>query len=266
LTDSKGRPTGAIVGFLRSLGAYKKRFPGARVWVCWDGSSQRRKAMYPDYKANRTHSANAPSEEMSWLKSNLHLCGVFQAFNLKEEADDVIASLVRGPFENSSNIIVSTDRDMLQLVSEFTQQLCPNVGMSKEKLYNSDLVKEEYGVLPEFIVHIRALSGDSSDNIHGVPGFGLKTAGKLIKLYGTAPKLLASNLAGLGKPQMAKLREYEKRILENIELLTLKDVEYTQIESNPNQKGIEDLLKELEISDSIMAAFFPSNDRQCTLC
>lgn len=259
LIDSKGRPTGPIVGFLKSLGAYKKRFPEACIYVCWDGSSQRRKAIYPKYKANRVpRSENGSSFGMEWLRETLPLLGVLQAFNPIEEADDVIASLVRGKLQNDLNIIISTDRDLLQLVSEFTHQLCPNVGSSKEKLYDPAMVESEYGVQPKFIVHIRALSGDSSDNILGVGGFGLKTASKLIKLYGTVSVLLKSNLAGLGQSQLAKLRANEQRVLSNVDLLTLKDVSFDQIASNPNQIEVAARLKELEIkADSVLAVFFP---------
>jgi 5'-3' exonuclease/transcription antitermination factor NusG len=260
LTDSQGRSTGAVVGFLRSLGAYKKRFPEAQVYVCWDGSSQRRKAMYPEYKANRVSRTEktAPLFEANWLRENLPIFGVLQAFNPVEEADDVMAALVRGPLRDCPNILISTDRDLIQLVSEFTHQLCPKVGAGKEKLYNPALVKSEYGVPPSSMVHLRALSGDSSDNIPGVSGFGLKTAAKLIKLYGTVTRLLESNLAGMGKAQMAKLRASQQQVLKNVDLLSLQDVQFDQIGSNPNQREAEARLNELEIKpDPILAAFFP---------
>lgn len=258
LTDSKGRSTGGVVGFLRSLGSYKKRFPTASIYVCWDGSSQRRKAMYTEYKANRISRSGAPSFGWDWLKETLPLLGVEQAINPEEEADDVMASLVHGALRDQPNIMITTDRDLLQLVSEFTNQLCPAVGAGKEKLYDLALIQEEYGVSPPTLVHIRALSGDSSDNIAGVPNFGLKTAAKVVKMYGTVNSLLASNFVGLGKAQVANLRASEKQILLNVELLTLRDVPFHQIRSNPNQIEVEARLKDLEIkSDPILAAFFP---------
>jgi 5'-3' exonuclease/transcription antitermination factor NusG len=264
LTDATGRPTGAIVGFLRSLGSYKKRFPTASIYVCWDGSSQRRKAMFPEYKGNRvSRSEGEPSFGWAWMRETLPLLGVLQAFHPEEEADDVIAALVHGPLKDLPNVILTTDRDMLQLVSEFTYQLCPAVGAGKEKLYDPALVEAEYGVPPTSMVHVRALSGDSSDNIPGVPNFGLKTSSKIVKLYGTVTALLRSNLAGLGKAQVANLREHEKQILLNIDLLTLRDVEFRQIESNPNQTEVEARLVALGIkSEPILAAFFP---RQLTI-
>jgi len=263
LTDSEGRPTGAVVGFLRSLGAYRKRFPSANVYVCWDGTSQRRKALYPDYKGNRVSRSGAPSFGWSWFRETLPLLGVQQAFNPEEEADDVMATLVRGPLSDQPNVMITTDRDLLQVVSEFTHQLCPAVGSGKEKLYDPELVEAEYGVPPTSMVQIRALSGDTSDHIPGVSNFGLKTAAKVIKLYGTVTALLGSNLAGLGKAQVANLRESEKQVRLNVDLMTLRDVEFRQIESNPNQKEVEARLVALGIKpEPILAAFFP---RQLTI-
>jgi 5'-3' exonuclease/transcription antitermination factor NusG len=263
LTDADGRPTGAVVGFLRSLGAYKKRFPSANIYVCWDGTSQRRKAMYPDYKGNRASRSGTPSFGWGWLRETLPLLGVQQAFNPEEEADDVMATLVRGPLSGQPNIMITTDRDLLQVVSEFTHQLCPAVGSGKEKLYDPELVEAEYGVPPTSMVQIRALSGDTSDHIPGVPNFGLKTSSKVIKLYGTVSALLGSNLAGLGKAQVANLRESEKQVHLNVDLMTLRDVEFRQIESNPDQKEVEVRLVALGIKpEAVLAAFFP---RQLTL-
>lgn len=258
LVDSKGRSTGPIVGFLRSLGSYRKRFPGAVIYVCWDGSSQRRKMRFPEYKANRVSRSGAPSFGIEFLRDALPLLGVQQAWHPEEEADDVIATLVRGPLKDQPNVIVTTDRDMLQLVSETTHQLCPAVGAGKEKLYDPALVETDYGVPPKQLVHVRALSGDSSDNIPGVPNFGLKTAAKVVKLYGTVGAVLGSNLAGLGKAQVENLRRSASQVQLNVELLALCDVAFRHIESNPNQTEVEVRLRDLEIKpDQILTAFFP---------
>lgn len=257
LTDSQGRSTGPIVGFLRALGSYHKRFPGVNVYVCWDGSSQRRKLMYPEYKANRSSRSGQPSFGIDWLKENLPFFGVVQAYNPEEEADDVMASLVRGPLKDAPNVMVTTDKDLLQVVSDSTHQLCPAVGAGREKIYDPFLVKSEYGVTPDRMVHIRALSGDKSDNIPGVVGFGVKTASKIVGLYGTVTSLLKSNLAGLSKSQVAKLRANEQQILKNLELLQLRDVSYRQIDAQSDKVTAERHLRDLEIkAEPIIKAFF----------
>jgi DNA polymerase-1 len=200
---------------------------------------------------------------LQWLQETLPSLGVHQAFNPEEEADDVMASLVRGDLAGAPNVLVTTDRDLLQVVSEFTQQLCPAVGAGKEKLYDPVLVEKEYGVPPGSMVQLRALSGDSSDNIQGVPGFGLKTSGKVVKLYGTVSALLGSNLAGLGKAQVSNLRAHADQVRKNVDLLKLRDVSFSKIESNPDQTTVVGRLEGLGIKPGpIVSAFF---DRQLTI-
>lgn len=257
LTDSQGRPTGAIVGFLKSLSAYKKRFK-CDIYVCWDGSSQRRKAMYPDYKGNRPSRSGEVHFGWLWLKELLPLLGVRQAYNPVEEADDVMATLVSGPLKNSRNLMITSDRDLLQAVSESTHQLCPASGTGKEKVYDPALVKADYGVVAPLMVQLRALSGDTSDHIPGVPGFGPKTASKVIQAYGGVDALLRSNFAGLTKGQVANLRASADQIKLNVSLMTLRDVEITEISENPDKEEADNRLKQLDVkSEPILAAFFP---------
>lgn len=219
LKDSRGNPTGAIVGFLNTLASLKKRFPGVEVYVTWDGSSDRRRAMFGAYKTGRGNPR--ATFEITWLQQNLPSFGVYQAWNDVEEADDVIATLVRGPLAGQSNLIFSNDRDLLQLVTESTNVLVPAVGAGKEKLFGPAEVEAEYGVPPAVLPQLRALAGDTSDTIPGCPNCGLKTAAKLVKLYGTVDKLLSSNLAGLSKGLVANLRAADKQVRLNVRLMTL---------------------------------------------
>jgi len=257
LTDSQGRRTGGVVGFLRSVAAYRKRFPSGSIYICWDGSSQRRKAMFEGYKGNRISRSEEPSFGWAWLREVLPMMGVHQAFNPEEEADDVMAALVRGPLSGATNLIITSDRDLLQVVTEFTHQLCPAAGGAKEKLYDPAGVEAEYGVPPRSMVQLRAISGDTSDHIPGAPGFGLKTAAKALKPYGTVRTLFQSNLAGLTKAQAASLRASSKQVLLNIELMSLRDVPFSQIKPNKDQEAAHARIKALSIRpDSILTAFF----------
>jgi 5'-3' exonuclease/transcription antitermination factor NusG len=259
LSDSQGRVTGPVVGFLRALGAYRKRFPAATIYVCWDGSSQRRKAMYEGYKGNRASRSGEPAFGWDWLRETLPKLGVHQAWNPSEEADDVMASLAWGPLQYSPNILVTSDRDLLQVVSESTHQLCPAVGAGTEKLYDPNLVTAEYGVPPASLVQLRALSGDTSDHIPGVPNFGLKTASKVIKMYGDVDTLFKSNLAGMSKTHASNLRASEAQVRLNTQLMALQQVPFTEIRSNPDQTEAEVRIKSLEIKpESILQAFFPA--------
>lgn len=259
LCDSQGRPTGAIIGFLRSLGSFRKRFPGANVYVTWDGSNQRRRKLFAGYKASRM--ARVPlTFEGEFLKDILPLIGIHQAWNPEEEADDVIATLVQGSLKGQRNVFISTDRDLVQLVTETDHQFVPAVGPGKEKLLTPDSVQQEYGVSPKEILCVRALSGDPSDEIPGASGFGLKTAAKLVRLYGSLERLFTSNFAGLSKSQYASLRASEGQVRLNRTLMALQpDLPLTLLGSNPDQNAAASRLREVDIQpDPILAAFLPA--------
>jgi len=256
LKDSQGRPTGAIVGFLNTLASLKKRFPGASFWVTWDGSSQRRKAMFGGYKAGRGHPR--ATFETSWLQENLPFFGISQAWNAVEEADDAIATLVKGSLAGQTNYIFSNDRDLLQLVTETTSQLIPAVGAGKEKLFGPAEVEAEYGVVPSMMPQLRALAGDSSDTIPGCQNCGLKTASKLVMLYASVEKLLASNMAGLAKGLTKNLRASEQQIRLNVKLMTLvSDLDLTVIPPDEDEKAAAARLQEVDVKPGrLLASFF----------
>lgn len=223
LADSKGRPTGALYAFLRSLGALRKRFHDAVFFVCWDGSSQRRKALYPEYKANRKAHQPVEFDQVAYLREKLlPQLGIVQAYNPQEEADDVIGTMVRGPLEDHRNVIVSTDRDFLQLVSRNTVLLVPSVGGRKEIMFDPDLVEHEYQVPPEKMVCFRALVGDSSDNLPGVGRIPKKILASLVRSHDTVDGIFSSGLAGVTRKQYERLREAENRVKLNVGLMTIR--------------------------------------------
>ena len=256
LKDSKGQPTGAIVGCLNSLAALKKKHPEAEIWVCWDMPSTHRKALYPAYKANRK--PLRATFEVDRLKSFLPLLGVWQVSAEGQEADDVIACLVRGRLEGQRNLIVSNDRDFMQLVSMTTHVLVPAVGGGKEKVCAPDVVGADYGVTPTQMLHLRALCGDASDNIPGAPGCGTKTAAKLLGMYGTVNGIFQSNLAGLSPALCEKLRGAEKQVRLNLLLMALS-IELDLVLTPPS---IDPLAISLGLEDirmnptRVLAAFF----------
>ena len=264
LKDAKGRSTGGIIGFCQSIASLKKRYPSATFYVTWDGSSQRRKAMFAGYKASRSDRSPMATFEVQYLKSILPKLGVSQAFNPEEEADDVIATLVRRRLRGQHNAFLTTDRDLLQLVSETDFQLVPAVGSGKEKLYTVESVTTEYGVEPDRILHVRALVGDTSDEIPGADGFGLKTASKLVKLYGTLDRLFSSNFAGLTPKQFNNLRAAERQVKLNLELMKLQDdLTLTFVGPDPDQIAASERLREVDVkADALLAAFFPNASGQ----
>jgi 5'-3' exonuclease/transcription antitermination factor NusG len=265
LTDSQGRPTGVILGFLRSLGALRKRWTSA-MYVSWDGSSQRRKSKYPDYKANRPSHAGPPTfDQIGYLRKILPALGVYQVFNPNEEADDVIATLVRKKLSSQKTVIFGTDRDFLQLVSDNVSVLIPALGARKEVMFDPEGVKEHYGVAPEVMVQLRALLGDSSDNLPGVPRVPKKVLKQLIQAYGSVDAVYRSGLAGVSKVQYDRLRSAEPQARINVDLMALKDVPFTRVDPNPNPDEVAALLRAVEITpNSILETFFERSSEHAT--
>lgn len=269
LKDSHGRPTGVILGFLKGLGALKKRFPDAALHVVWDGSSRRRKQRFGDYKGNRDSSSatamtfEAPSgirfDPVRVLRELLPLFGIRQAWNPDEEADDVLASLVRGDLSSETNVIFSTDRDLLQLVTPTTSLLTPPAGSRNEILYDPGIVVKTMGVPPGKVLDLRSLYGDTSDNIPGVPRVPKKVLRSLIQAHGSVDSIFRSGLAGLTKGQYERLRSAEPQVRINVELMTLVDVSFTTASPDVDPDNVAQRLHELDIDpDSLLETFFGS--------
>lgn len=257
LKDKQGRPTGAIYGFLRSLASLQKRFPKASLHVCWDGSSKRRKAAFEGYKANRPVRGSDSFDQVGFLRGILPFVGVTQHWNPDEEADDVIAALVKGPMAEQRNIIVTTDHDLLQLVGRTTILLTPAVGAGKEKLYDEDLVVSEYGVEPAKMPHLRALTGDASDNLPGVFRVPSKILAALVRSYGTVDGIFSSGMPGVSKSQYSKLREAEAKVRMNADLMTLRsDIPVIRTDPNPDKAVAEARLADVDASPDIISVFF----------
>jgi 5'-3' exonuclease/transcription antitermination factor NusG len=264
LTDRNGRPSGMVFGFLRSVAALKKRYPEASFWVAWDGSSQRRRSRYPEYKANRKArkgSAVSAGEEsfdpLQCLRDLLPSVGLRQVWNSREEADDVIATLVRGELEGQTNLVYSTDRDFLQLVSSSTKLLYPAIGSRREVLFDVTTVEHQFGVLPERVLQLRALFGDKSDNLPGVPRVPKKILKSLVQSHGDVDGVYTSGLSAVNRGQYERLRGAEPQVRINLEVMALVDVEVSRTDPDVDEDGVARRLEDLDIkAASILQAFF----------
>ncbi|WP_225029472.1 DNA polymerase I [Xinfangfangia pollutisoli] len=192
LTRSDGLPIGAVAGFASILWSEITRDAknaATHIAVVFDYSSKTfRNEIYPQYKANRP----PPPED---LRPQFPLTReATRAFNVAclevegYEADDIIASLARQAVEaGGSCTIISSDKDLMQLIR-------PGIDMHdpmKNRPIGPDEVMEKFGVTPDKVVDVQALAGDSTDNVPGAPGIGLKTAALLINEYGGLDELLA---------------------------------------------------------------------------
>lgn len=260
LTDSQGRPTGAIVGFIRTLGSLRKKHPDARIYVTWDGSNKRRQASFPDYKGNRRKADPAATkgfDQFAFLRQTLPMFGVWQGTNPDEEADDIIAALAREELRGQNNLIFSTDRDLLQLVTETTLMLVPGVGGRKDAMFDQAAVEKTFGVPPERIVQLRSFFGDPSDNIPGVPRVPKKVLRSLVQAHKTVDGVYASGLTGITKSQYEKLRGSEPQVRINVGLMTLLDVPVSITDPNVDADTAATRLQELSINSApLLEPFF----------
>lgn len=192
--DEDGQHIGGMMGFLKSLGLAIRTFKPTRCIVVFDGKggSQRRRKIYPQYKANRkppvrlnrAYDLTTDEQEkqnMKWqLVSLVEMLECLPVTILaldNVEADDVIAHLSQlVTMVNGHSIIYSTDKDFFQLASESVKIYNP----IKKKTFDVDVLLEDYGIHPVHFHFFRALNGDKSDNIDGIKGVGEVTLKKYI--------------------------------------------------------------------------------------
>lgn len=197
--DSNGGHVGGIVGSLRSLKSYIRDSAPTRTVVVWDGEggSAKRRSIYKEYKAgrkprlNREYDFDESAQEgqrnmhkqLTSVKRYMGLLGVHQIEVQDIEADDVIGYLARHVYAEDEKVIVSSDKDFLQLVDSKTLVYSP----TKKLYYTCDKITEEFSCLPENFIYLKAMIGDGSDNIKGVKGLGVKTVAKLFPFLATTP-------------------------------------------------------------------------------
>lgn len=243
--DVNGERMGGTTGMIISIRKIINDFRASNCLVVWDGEggSQKRKSIYSEYKSGRTVRLNRHDDDLEHdavaalenFKRQIHasrdyltMLGVPQVRADGVEADDLIAYVAGKMYHPHGCVIVSTDQDMLQLVSQSSPDRSEVKVYSpiKKVMYDHAKFISEYGVLPENFRLVKSLTGDSSDNIEGIKGFGVKTITKsfpfLLERYATADDVLIS--AGALKGIAGKrLLEEKSRFLENITLMDLSE-------------------------------------------
>ncbi|MFH1846763.1 MAG: DNA polymerase I [Candidatus Omnitrophota bacterium] len=252
LSTSKGLPTNAIYGFINILRKLIKEYTPLMITIVFDTPVPTlRHKKYEQYKIQR----NPMPDDLSWqipkIKEIINAYGI-TTFELDGyEADDIIATLAVTAEKNGINVVIVTaDKDALQLVNKNTIVLSPHT--DKVKLYGIAEVKEKYGVEPEEMIDFMALMGDASDNIPGVRGIGRVTAGKLINEYGGLDKIY-ENINGISSVTLKnKLREGKDMARLSQDLVTLQKDVPIDFDVNKLKKGDLDteklsrIYKELE--------------------
>ncbi len=184
LTTKDGRFTNAIQGFMNIFLSLKNEYKPDRVAIAFDLKAPTfRHEMYKDYKAGRKGMPDELREQMPVIKQLLKILGYKIIEQEGWEADDILGTISAACKGEDKCFIATGDRDSLQLISDNSVVL---LATSKGTVYyDKAKLFEDYGVEPYQMIELKALQGDSSDNIPGVPGVGPKTAGDLIKKYTT---------------------------------------------------------------------------------
>lgn len=192
LTAKDGRYTNAIYGFMNIFNKLLTDCEPDRVAIAFDVKKPTfRHEMYSEYKAGRHAMPDELRQQIPVLKELLTDLGYKTVEKAGWEADDILGTLSVQMKDGDKCFIATGDRDSLQLVSDKTTVLLTSTKMGKTQTvpYDCEKLMEEYGVQPWQMIELKALQGDSSDNIPGVAGVGPKTAGDLIKKYGSVEKI-----------------------------------------------------------------------------
>lgn len=256
---SDGLPTGAVNGFCTML--YKlledsrsdasKNKPTHFVVIFDSARKNFRNEIYKDYKANRTETPEDLAPQFEYIRKSVEAFNVTSAEMLNYEADDLIATYTDKIIKKGAKVtIVSGDKDLMQLVKPGVRLYDP----MKSRVLGNKEVKEKFGVEPSKVVDVQALAGDSSDNVPGVPGIGIKTAAELINKYKSLETLLEkAHEIPQNKRRETILKNKNKAILsrklvelkndvpvkQKIETFTLKKI---------NKEKLYDFLREMEFN------------------
>ncbi len=192
LSTKDGRFTNGIYGFLTIFLRLKEEYEPDAVAVAFDVKGPTfRHEMYDGYKAQRKGMPPELAEQLPVLKELLAALGIKTVESPGWEADDILGTLAGACGEDDRCIIATGDKDSLQLIGPNVSVVLSYTGMGRPQSvpYSVEKVKEEFGVTPEQLIEVKALMGDSSDNIPGVAGVGKKTATDLIQRFGSVENL-----------------------------------------------------------------------------
>ena len=222
--STHGYQMGGCIGFLKTLRRIINEQAPSAIYVAWEGGgSNKRRALYSEYKMNRRpeklnrfyeddipDSDDNKKHQIIALLSMLKCAPLCQVYVSDCEGDDVIAYLCRNSFRNHKKVIVSSDKDMFQLLDDKTLVY----SLHKKKYVTPDDVTAEFRVKPHNFALAKALCGDGSDNIPGVKGIGFKTVSRVLPFLGSDQELLLQDVFDYCHTHATESVLY-RRIIEN---------------------------------------------------
>ena len=218
-----GDQIGGCVGFLKTLQKLCREYQPSKVYIAWEGGgSQRRRKLFPDYKLNRKpgklnrfydddipDSEDNKQKQMITLINILKCMPVCQLYVSDVEGDDIIAYLCRGPLRNMNRVIVSSDKDMYQLLDDKTKIY----SLHKKRFVTDADLFEEFRIRSHNFALAKCLCGDDSDNIPGIKGMGFKTAAKKFPMLGSDETIILQDLLNFAASHSEESLVY-KRVTE----------------------------------------------------
>ena len=188
MTRADGTPVNAVFGFTSMLLKLSQDMEGENILVVFDAARTTfRNKIYKDYKANRSDPPEELVPQFSLIRDATEAIGLKSLEVAEYEADDIIATYVKFAVKQKiETVIISSDKDLMQLIQGGVSLYDP----MKNIPIGADGVIEKFGVTPDKVIDVQALAGDTSDNVPGIPGIGIKTAAQLINEYGNLENLL----------------------------------------------------------------------------
>ena len=262
-TTRDGQHTNAIHGFLSMLLLLLQNERPTHLAVAFDLSRHSfRTDEYADYKGTRGETPNEFKGQIPLIQESLQAMNIPILEKEQFEADDILATLAtQGAAEGFRVLVVSGDRDTIQLVDDDVTLLYPNVrGVSELKRYDREAVLERYGIPPEKYPEVAALVGETSDNLPGIDKVGEKTAVKWVLQYGTVQNLIehADEIKGVVGQN---LRDQQEKALRNRRLNQLvRDVELPYVPADlvrkpMNEQAVRDVFARLEFRTLLERVF-----------
>lgn len=262
MTNAKGESTNALFGFIRSVLKLIKDFSPNYLVAVFDGpnNGKERKQIYADYKAHRTSMPGDLLYQILWAQEFCQLIGIPELMIPDVEADDTIGAVsIWAAATGAQAFMCTSDKDMCQLINDKIFIL----NTFKDNLIlDSQGVIDQYGVRPDQMIDYLAITGDASDNIPGIPGFGPKTASDLLKQFGTLEYILKNPLAVTGQKKQTALIENKDLAILSRRLVKINtavqipyDPQFYKLEGSPNpqklrefyaQMGFNSLIREME--------------------
>lgn len=267
LSNRAGHPTGAILGVLNMLKRLRQQYDPEYAVVVFDSKSKNfRHELFPEYKANRAAMPDDLRPQIAPLQEMIRLLGFPLLVIDGVEADDVIGTLATEAVKHGKSVLISTgDKDMAQLIHEHVTIVDTMKNAKIDRAY----VIEKFGVPPELIVDFLTLTGDTSDNIPGVPGVGPKTAAKWLNQYGNLDNLV-KHAGEIGGKVGEALRAHMQQLPMCKELATIRcnvpvelTLETMRMQAS-NNEALRPMLMQFEFNSWLSAIEDPKTVPQAT--